>query len=185
MAAMTLPLIFCAFSMNSERRLRTTSSTPPISPALTMLTKRRLKTLGCWARASEKVLPPSMETARSPRMPLRLAFFLLLLQHAQAAQQRQAGLHQRGQLPGEGGQDLGFDAAAQAGDFDLKIEVDAALFARLGRGFLGRARPGRPLSSTTLVGKKPISLMRRWLRSGWRPRGCPWFPCPASPWRHS
>ena len=72
MAAMTLPLIFWAFSMNSERRFRTTSSTPPNSPALTMLTKRRLKTLGCWARPSEKVLPPSMARASSPRMALRV-----------------------------------------------------------------------------------------------------------------
>src|ERR1035438_9314275 len=53
MAAMTLPLIFWAFSMNSDRRLSTTSSTPPNSPALTMLIKSRLKTLGCWARPSE------------------------------------------------------------------------------------------------------------------------------------
>ena len=46
---------------------------------------------------------------------------LLFFQHAQAAQQRQAGIHQRGQLAGEGGQDLGFDLAAQAGDLDLEL----------------------------------------------------------------
>ncbi len=45
--------------------------------------------------------------------------FFLFLQHAQAAQQGQSGLHQCGQLPGEGAEDLGFDAAAQAGNFDL------------------------------------------------------------------
>ena len=72
MAALTLPLIFCAFSENSARRLRTTSSTPPSSPALTMLTKRRLKILGCWASASEKVLPPSMESDNSPRISFRV-----------------------------------------------------------------------------------------------------------------
>ena len=74
MAATTLPLIFWAFSMNSARRFSTTSSTPPSSPALTMLTKSRLKTLGCWARASEKVLPPSMASASSPMMPLSVGF---------------------------------------------------------------------------------------------------------------
>ena len=53
---------------------------------------------------------------------------LLLFQDAQPAQQGQAGVHQRGQLAGEGGKDLGFDLAAQAGDFDLKIEGAAFLF---------------------------------------------------------
>src|ERR1035441_4290127 len=74
MAAMTLPLIFWAFSMNSDRRLSTTSSTPPNSPALTMLINSRLKTLGCWARPSEKVLPPSIDTASSPIIDLRVGF---------------------------------------------------------------------------------------------------------------
>ena len=60
--------------MNSERRFNTTSSTPPNSPALTMLTKSRLKTLGCWARPSEKVLPPSIATASSLRIDLRVGF---------------------------------------------------------------------------------------------------------------
>ena len=64
---------FLGLFENSARRFRTTSSTPPSSPALTMLTKRRLKTLGCWASASEKVLPPSMARASSPRMRLRVA----------------------------------------------------------------------------------------------------------------
>ena len=49
---------------------------------------------------------------------------LLLFQHAQAAQQRQAGIHQRRQLAGEGGEDLGFDPAAQAGDLDVEIDVE-------------------------------------------------------------
>ena len=66
MAAMTLPLIFWAFSMNSERRVNTTSSTPPSSPALTMFTYRRLNTFGCCANPSENVLPPSIASASSP-----------------------------------------------------------------------------------------------------------------------
>ena len=75
MAALTLPRIFCAFSMNSERRLRTTSSTPPSSPALTMFTKSRLKTFGCWAKPSENVLPPSMAKAKSAIIFLSVGFF--------------------------------------------------------------------------------------------------------------
>ena len=38
MADCTLPLTFWAFSWNSARRFRTTSSTPPNSPAFTMFT---------------------------------------------------------------------------------------------------------------------------------------------------
>jgi hypothetical protein len=38
MAAFTLPAIFCAFSMKTESRSSTVSSTPPASPALTMFT---------------------------------------------------------------------------------------------------------------------------------------------------
>ena len=67
MAALTLPLIFMAFSMNMAKRSRTTSSTPPNSPALTMLTNSLLKTLGCWAKPSENVPPPSITSDNSPR----------------------------------------------------------------------------------------------------------------------
>ena len=74
MAAFTLPRIFWAFSMNSDRRFKTTSSTPPSSPALTMFTKSRLKILGCCANPSEKVLPPSIATARSLMTDLSVAF---------------------------------------------------------------------------------------------------------------
>ena len=38
-----------------------------------MLTNKRLKTLGCCASASEKVLPPSIEVATWAMMPLRVA----------------------------------------------------------------------------------------------------------------
>ena len=109
--------------MNSDRRVRTTSSTPPSSPALTMFTKRRLKTFGCCARPSEKVLPPSIESASSPMIRLRVGFRFLLFEHAQAAQQRQAGIDEGGQLPGESGQDLGFNLPAKPGDLDVDAKA--------------------------------------------------------------
>ena len=65
-----------------------------------------------------------MDTASSPMMRLEGRIPFLLLEHAQAAQQRQAGIHQRGQLAGEGGQDLGLYPAAQAGDLDVEVDVE-------------------------------------------------------------
>jgi len=44
------------------------------------------------------------------------AIALLLLQHAQSAQERQARVHQRRQLPGERREHLRFDPPAQARD---------------------------------------------------------------------
>ena len=72
---------------------------------------------------------------------LEVDVFFLFLQHAQSAQEGQTGLHQGGQLAGEGGEHLGFDPSAQAGDFDLKIEgaaFGAAFFGGLFGGGLGR-----------------------------------------------
>src|SRR5256885_17066209 len=45
--------------------------------------------------------------------------------------------HQRGQLPREGGQSLGFHAPAEAGDPDVDVD---ALFLGLGAGFGGGLR---------------------------------------------
>ena len=44
---------------------------------------------------SEKVLPPSMDTANLPDDFLEREIALLFFQHAQATQQRQAGIDQR------------------------------------------------------------------------------------------
>ena len=45
---------------------------------------------------------------------------LLFFEHAQTAQQRQARVHQRRQLPRERRQHLRLDPAAEAGDFDFE-----------------------------------------------------------------
>ena len=66
---------------------------------------------------------------------------LLFLQHAQSPQKGQAGLHQSRQLAGEGGEHLGFDPSAQAGDADLQVEeaaLGASFFAGLFGGGVGR-----------------------------------------------
>jgi hypothetical protein len=88
--------------------------------------------LGCCARPSEKVLPPSMASASSPMI-------FLLFQHPQPAQQRQTRVHERGQLPGERGQHFRFHPAAQPGDSD--VEVDLPLLGAAFGGFAGFAGP--------------------------------------------
>ena len=65
----------------------------------------------------------------SPERGVALLFF----EHAQAAQERQARVHQRGQLAGEGRQHLGFHPPAQTGNLDLDVER-ASLFAAAGPG---------------------------------------------------
>ncbi len=83
---------------------------------------------------------------------------LLFFEHRQPAQQRQAGVDERRQLPGEDHQDLLLDRLvgdvraaflATAGAFDARLGHRAALF-------LAALRRGPPLpSSWTLVGKNP------------------------------
>ena len=57
------------------------------------------------------------------RLEGRIPF--LLFEHAQAAQQGQPGIHQRRQLAGESGEDLGFYPPAQPGDFDVEVDVES------------------------------------------------------------
>src|SRR6185503_16898687 len=57
--------------MNSARRRKMTSKAPPASPALIMLTYRRLKHLGDLDIDSERVAPPSMPSQTSIRAFLR------------------------------------------------------------------------------------------------------------------
>ena len=57
----------------------------------------------------------------------------LFFQHAQSAQQRQTGIHQRGQLAGEGRQHLRLHPPAETGDLDADVH-GAALFAGFGFG---------------------------------------------------
>ena len=64
--------------MNWARRSSTTSSTPPNSPALTMLTNSLLNTLECWAKPSEKVPPPSITSDNSPSTRRSVGFFSCL-----------------------------------------------------------------------------------------------------------
>src|SRR5450756_2124397 len=63
-----------SFSSCVARRLSTSSRIPPSSPARTMLTYRRVNTLGCLASASERLMPAST-SARISLMTL--ANFLL------------------------------------------------------------------------------------------------------------
>ncbi len=63
-----------SFSSCVARRLSTSSRMPPSSPARTMLTYRRLKTLGCFSRASDSAMPASTSARTSPMTP---ASFLL------------------------------------------------------------------------------------------------------------
>ncbi len=74
-AEVTLPLILWLFSANSASRVNTTSSTPPNSPAFTMFTYNLLKALGCCERASEKVVPPSTDSASPVMIFFKLGFF--------------------------------------------------------------------------------------------------------------
>ena len=62
------------------------------------------------------------------------AVALLFFENAQPAQEGQAGIHQRRQLPREGRQYFLFYPAAESGDFDLNVER-AAFFAAAGPGF--------------------------------------------------
>ena len=81
-----------------------TSSAPPASPALIMLTYRRLKHLGLLAMASESVEPASISSQTSIKRVLEAARLGLAFQNPQAAQNRQAGVLQDRELPGEGGE---------------------------------------------------------------------------------
>ena len=171
MAATTLPLIFSAFSMNSARRLRTTSSTPPSSPAFTMLMKRRLKTLGCCAKPSEKVEPPSMERERSPKIFLRTGL---------------RSCFSSTRKPRNNGR----PASTSVANWRVKVQSTLAFTLPPNPGilmliwpppFLAPLPPAAPLAplpplasdlgaaaSVTLVGRKPISL-RRLSASAWLP----------------
>jgi hypothetical protein len=68
---------------------------------------------------------------------LEIGAFFLLLQDAQSAQEGQSGLHQSGQLAREGGQHLGLDPPAQAGNVDLEIEGAAAFLVTFFAGLFG------------------------------------------------
>ena len=80
------------------------SRAPPASPALIMLTYRRSKALGHLAIASESVEPPSISSQTSIRLFFSGRAWLLPSRILQAAQDRQAGVLQNGQLAGEGRQ---------------------------------------------------------------------------------
>ena len=64
-----------AFSMKLASRCRMMSSTPPISPAATILQYKRSKPLGCLANESESVEPDSTSCTTSPRIFLSLPGF--------------------------------------------------------------------------------------------------------------
>ena len=73
-----MPLIRWLFSANSANRVSTISSTPPSSPAFTMFTYNLLKALGCWESASEKVVPPSTDSANPLMIFFKFGFFSCL-----------------------------------------------------------------------------------------------------------
>ncbi|MGC3957906.1 MAG: hypothetical protein QM813_08180 [Verrucomicrobiota bacterium] len=85
------------------------------------------------------MLPPSIDERQFADDAFQGGIALLFFQHAQTAQQRQTGVHQRRQLAGERGEDLGFNIAAKTGD--LNVDADAAFF------LAGQLWPMAPLAS--------------------------------------
>ena len=63
------------FSMKSASRCKITSSTPPTSPAATILQYRRSNAFGCLEKDSLSVVPPSTSSHTSPRIFLSLPGF--------------------------------------------------------------------------------------------------------------
>ena len=125
-----------------------------------MLTKRRLKTLGCWASASEKVLPPSMAVASSPRMPLRLAFFSCFCSTRNPRNSGKPACTSVANCRVKVQRTFDLTRPLRPGILICKLTFIPPPFLPLAAAFLAALAGGAPLSSTTLVGKKPISLMR-------------------------
>src|SRR5215218_708711 len=126
MAERILPRSSTSSSKVSAALTSTWSRKPPISPARTMDTYRRLKVLGCRARAADSEVPFSTSartwTITSPRRRLLVCSPRMV----RAPQQRQAGVDHGGELAREHGQVLELDPAG-AGQADLGLEAGALL----------------------------------------------------------
>ena len=72
------------------------SKAPPASPALIMLTYRRLNALGDLPMASESVAPASISSQTSMRLFFRAPGFDCCSRMSQAAEDGQAGVLQNG-----------------------------------------------------------------------------------------
>src|SRR5215211_3242875 len=101
MAERILPRSSTSFSKVSATLTSTWSRNPPISPARTMDTYRRLKILEWRARAADSEVPFSTSARTwmmtSPKAPVAG----LLPEDGQGPQQRQAGVDHRGELARE------------------------------------------------------------------------------------
>ena len=163
-AALTLPLIFCAFSMNSARRFKHDFQHAAQFAGLDHVDEQAVENLGMLGQRLGKGAAAFDGQRQFAENALERGVALLFFQHAQTAQQRQAGVHQRRQLARESRQHLRLHPAAQAGDLDVDVHA-AALFLAAGLGrpalaFLPAAFSWALSASTILVGNRPISFTR-------------------------
>ena len=87
-----------------------------------MLTNKTVENFGMLGQTFGKGAAAFDRKARSAMMFFRVGIAFLLFQHAQAAQEGQTGIHQRGQLAGKSGENLGLNLAAEAGNLDVDID---------------------------------------------------------------
>ena len=181
MAAMTLPLIFWAFSMNFGEAVQHHFQHAAQLAGLDHVDEEPVEDLGMLGQASEKVLPPS----RAASSPMILSGALSRSCFSSTRKPRSSGKPASTSVANwrvKVVRTLDF-TPAQAGD---RCCVDFA------RGLLRRAAFAPAAGFLVVacswpslddVGREKAHFLDpgRWPRSGWRPRACPWFPCHGRP----
>ena len=133
MAAMTLPLIFCAFSMNSDKPGQDDFQNTAQFAGFDHVDKQAVEDFRVLGQRFGERAAAFDRQRQLANDGFQVGIPLLFFEHAQAAQQRQAGIHERGQLAGESGNTLGLTLPPKPGILMLRFMNPPFSCRRFGR----------------------------------------------------
>ena len=126
-AAVTLPVIVWAFFRKFSETLQDDFENTAEFACLDHVDEEAIENIGLLRQGFGKCAASFNRKRQFAKNNFESAIAFLFFENAQSAQKRKTGVHQRGKLACESGEDFRFDAAAQKRNLDLNIH--RALFA--------------------------------------------------------